>query len=492
MPLKPLQIPKGVYRNGTDYMQQGRWRDANLVRWHEDALRPIGGWRERGSVDFSGTVRGMLSWEDNSGNRYVAAGMHDTLKVMTSGNTIYDITPATFTTGRVDAGTNAGFGGGTYGNEYYGTPRSDSGVLLKATTWSLDTFGEYLLACSSDDGKILEWQLGSGSDAAALSNAPTSNTAMMVTEERFVFALGAGGNPRKVQWCDREDNTTWTPAATNEAGDIELQSSGTILAGIRTRGQSLILTDQDAHTATYQGPPFVYGFERVGTSCGLIAAKAVASVDTGAIWMGRRSFFLYSGGSVQEIPCEVGDYVFSDMNTDQRSKIAAVPNAQWNEIWWFYPSSGSTECDRYVAYDYVENIWSIGELDRTSGVDRGVFRDPFWVDADGELYEHEIGYNYGSATPYAETGPISIGAGDNVMRVTSLIPDEKTQGDVSAKFKTRFYPNAAETEHGPFTMSNPTDVRFTGRQIRMRVEGNANADWRVGVMRIDARAGGKR
>ena len=492
MPLIPLQIPKGVYRNGTDYMQQGRWRDANLVRWHEDALRPIGGWRERGTVDFSGTVRGMIAWEDNSGNRYVAAGMHDTLKVMTSSNTIYDVTPATFTDGRVDADFNNGFGGGTYGNDYYGTPRPDSGVLQRATTWSLDTFGEYLLACSTDDGKILEWQLGSGSDAAALSNAPTSNTAMMVTEERFVFALGAGGNPRKVQWCDREDNTAWTPAATNEAGDIELQTSGTIMAGIRTRGQSLILTDQDAHTATYQGPPFVYGFERVGTSCGLIAAKAVASVDTGAIWMGRRSFFLYSGGSVQEIPCEVGDYVFSDMNTDQRSKIVAVPNSQWNEIWWFYPSSGSTECDRYVAYDYVENIWSIGELDRTSGVDRGVFRDPLWVDADGELYEHEIGYNYGSSTPFAETGPISIGAGDRTMRVTSLIPDEKTQGDVTAKFKTRFYPNAAESEHGPFTMSNPTDVRFTGRQIRMRVEGSAADDWRVGVMRIEAKAGSKR
>ena len=492
MPLIPLQIPKGQYRNGTEYMAQGRWRDANLIRWHEDALRPIGGWQQRGTVDLNKTVRGMLAWEDNSGNRYVAFGAHDSLTAMTAGNTTYDITPTSFTTGRVTATALTGYGGGLYGYETYGTPRSDSGVLQRATTWSLDNWGEYLLACSSDDGKIVEWQLNGATPAAALANAPVDNTAMMVTEERFVFALGAGGNPRKVQFSDREDNTVWTPAATNEAGDIELQTNGKILAGLRTRGQALILTDQDAHTATYSGPPFVYGFERVGTSCGLIAPLAAASVDAGAIWMGRRSFFLYSGGQVQEIPCDVGDYVFSDMNTDQRSKIAAVPNAQWNEIWWFYPSGGATECDRYVAYDYVENIWMTGELDRTSGVDRGVFREPMWIQSDGELYEHEIGYTYGSATPYAETGPISIGAGDNVMRVTSLIPDEKTQGDVSAKFKTRFYPNAAETEHGPFTMSNPTDVRFTGRQVRMRVEGNANADWRVGVMRIDARAGGKR
>lgn len=492
MPLIPLQIPKGVYRNGTEYMSQGRWRDVNLVRWHEDALRPVGGWQQRGSVDLAGTVRGMISWEDNSGNRYVAFGMHDSLVAMTATNTTYDITPTSFTTGRVDAAIFTGFGGGFYGYETYGTPRSDTGVVQRATTWALDNWGEYLLGCSSDDGKIVEWQLNGATPAAALTNAPVDNTSMMVTEERFVFALGAGGNPRKVQWCDREDNTVWTPAATNEAGDIELQTNGAILAGLRTRGQALILTDQDAHTATYSGPPFVYGFERVGTSCGLIAPLAAASVDAGAIWMGRRSFFLYSGGQVQEIPCDVGDYVFSDMNTDQRSKIAAVPNSQWNEIWWFYPSSGSTECDRYVAYDYVENIWMTGELDRTAGVDRGVFREPMWISSGGELYEHEIGYTYGSATPYAETGPISIGAGDNVMRVTSLIPDEKTQGDVSAKFKTRFYPNAAETEHGPFSMSNPTDVRFTGRQVRMRVEGNTNSDWRVGIMRIDARAGGKR
>ena len=137
-------------------------------------------------------------------------------------------------------------------------------------------------------------------------------------------------------------------------------------------------------------------------------------------------------------------------------------------------------------------MWTIGQLDRTSGVDSVVFRDPLWVDADGDVFEHEIGHSYSGGTPFAETGPIAIGAGDRLMRVTSLIPDEKTQGDVTAKFKTRFYPNASETEHGPFTMSNPTDVRFTGRQVRMRVEGARSADWRVGIMRLEAKAGGKR
>jgi len=491
MPLIPLQIPKGAYRNGTDLMSQGRWRDVNLVRWHEDALRPIGGWRQRGSVDISGTARSMLAWESNTGDRYLGAGTHNKLYAITAGGTTTDITPAGLTAGRVSADVNSAYGGGFYGYEEYGVARQDASTLQPATVWSLDNWGEYLLAMSPDDGKLYEWDL-SASTAAQVSNAPTSCSGFMVTEERFVVCFGAGGDPRKVQWSDQEDNTTWTAAATNQAGDLNIQTNGTILRGLRTRGQSVILTSEDCHTMTYQGPPFVYGLERVGTSCGLIGAGAAASVDNGVFWMGRRSFFVYAGGRVQEVPCEVGDFVFSDMNSDQRSKISAVVNSAWNEIWWFYPSSGSTECDRYVAYDYVENIWTTGNMDRTAGVDRGVFRQPLFIASGGVLYEHEIGYDYGSDTPHAETGPIAIGSGDNLMSVVELIPDEKTQGDVSAKFKTRFYPNGEEREFGPFTMSNPTSVRFQGRQVRMRVEGAEDADWRVGIMRLDARQGGRR
>ena len=492
MPLIPLKLPAGQYRNGTDLMSQGRWRDINLVRWHEDALRPVGGWRQRASVDLNGVVRSMLAWEENDGTRQTAAGTYNNLYVINANGTTTEITPAGLTAGRIDANINTAYGGGFYGNEEYGLPRADTETILPATTWSLENWGEYLLAMSRDDGKLYEWQGDVLTDAALIANAPTDCTGMMVTEERFVVCFGAGGDPRKVQWSDQEDNTTWTPAATNQAGDINLQTNGVILAGLRTRGQSLILTTEDAHTLTYSGPPFVYGVERVGTSCGLVAARAAASVDNGVIWMGLRGFFIYSGGSVQSIPCDVADYVFSDINSDQRSKVSCVVNSAWNEIWWFYPSADSLECDRYVAYDFVENIWITGEMDRTAGVDRGVFRYPMFIASDGTLYEHEIGYNYGSSTPYAETGPISIGVGDNLMNVVELIPDEKTQGDVSATFKTRFYPNGAESEYGPFSMSNPTSVRFQGRQVRMRVEGSVATDWRVGIMRLDARQGGRR
>lgn len=492
----PLDIPAGFYRNGTDYEQSNRWREGSLVRWRDNSLRPIGGWQERKASFSTNPVRGMHTWVTNADNAWLAGGSHSELKVMTGGGTITDITPSDLATGREDAAANAGFGGGTYGSGYFGNPRqiNQNSVLDPATTWSLDNWGEYLLAVHSDDGRLLEWQLNTAANAAVVSNAPTGNLSALVTEERFVFCLGAGGNGRKVQWCDREDNTTWTPAATNEAGDIELQTSGQIMQGIRTRGQTLILTDVDAHRARYLGPPYVYGFERVGTSCGAISAKAAADIDMGVFWMGQKGFFRFDGNGVSEVPCDVHDYVFDDFNVAQQSKVWALANAQYGEIWWFYCSSNSLEIDRYVAFDYMENHWLIGELSRTSGVQRGVFRYPFMAghDADTDIYDHEVGYNFDSLVSFAETGPISIGVGENLAKVTKVIPDEKTQGDVNVTFKTRLYPNATETTHGPFTPANPTSVRFTGRQLRMRVEGRQPTKWNVGTMRIDAIAGGRR
>ena len=491
MPLIPLQIPAGVYRNGTEFQGSNRWRDANLVRWVENTMRPVRGWENRVSLGTT-APRAAIAWQDTTSDRWFAAGFHDKLVVSTESNIVTDITPADLTDGTLDAAANIGFGGGFYGFDFYGTERADTGNYSEATTWSLDNFGSYLVACSTADGRLLEWQLNTGADAAPIANAPTGNLGLLVTEERFLFALGAAGNPRLVQWCDRENNTSWTPAATNEAGDIELQTSGQIMQGVRTRGQSLIITDIDAHSVTYIGGQFVYSFSRVGSSCGAVSRRAAAAVDEGVFWMGQRGFFAYAGGAVQDIPCEVADHVFNDMNTAQGSKIWAVTNQQYNEIWWWYPSEGSNEIDRYVSYNYKEGHWSIGQISRTAGVDRGVFRRPIWFKTDGDAYNHDTGLNYEGAEVFAESGPISLGAGDNVMSATMLIPDELTQGDVEATFKTRFHPNDEERSYGPYAMSNPTSLRFTGRQVRMRVEGAKLADWRVGIMRLDATAGSKR
>ena len=493
MALIELNIPAGLYRNGTDLQSKGRWLDANLIRWVDGTMRPVGGWRVRSDSAGASKLRGMITWSSNNADRLIAAGSYNKLYTWNAAGVQSDITPVGLSAGREDAIAFTGYGGSTFGSYAYGVARPDVARVLPATSWDLEQWGEYLLACNEDDGKIYEWQLDTGTAAAVVSSAPTGNSGIVVTEERFLFALGAGGNPRRVQWSDRENNTLWTPAATNEAGDLELNTSGSLLRGVTVRGQTLLLTTRDAHVANYIGPPYVYGIERVGTSCGLAAKQAVIVVDAGAFWMGNNSFYTYQGGAVQELQSDVSDYVFNDLNKAQVSKAFAMSNSMFGEITWFYPSAASTENDRYVTFNYIEGTWCTGNLARTAGFDRGAFRQPMMASADdNKIYEHEIGFEYGGLTPFAETGPFMLGSGDQIISVTEMLPDEKTQGDVDVTFKTRFYPQGTERSYGPYSMSNPTSLRFTGRQVRMRVEGQRLSDWRVGVNRIDAVAGGRR
>ena len=443
--------------------------------------------------------------------------------------------------------------------------------------------------------------------AEPITNAPIDNKAHVVTEERFLFALGAGGNSRKVQWCDFENLTQWTAATTNQAGSHELATAGQVMQGIRTRAGTLIITDTDAHLATYIGPPYIYSFQRIATECGAVSRFSAVDTDVGTFWHGQENFFYFDGNTVQVLPCDVHDYVFDDFNPSQQSKIWGYVNGTNNEVWWYYCSSEATEIDKYVAYNYREKHWLIGNMSRTSGVSRGVFAYPFlagqetetitlnvtvaddsgnkyyistyngsapsielikgntyrfdqsaasndghplrfsaqpngthaggaeWVDgvtvvgtagtsgaytqivvgdnfptlyfyctnhsgmgSDAtildkvKIYNHEVGVSYSGETQFAETGPISLGNGDNIMKVNSVIPDEKTQGDVQMTFKTRFHPNDTERSYGPFDPTNPTSLRFAGRQVRMRVTGEQSTDWKVGIMRLNATSGGSR
>jgi len=492
MALIPLKIPPGVYRNGTEYQSAGRWYDSNLVRWFENTLRPIGGWRRKSQSAMTGKCRGIITWRDNSATRWAAAGTQSKLYAMDVGGTLKDITPTGFTTGSADATATTGYGYYTYGSLSYGTARPDVGSV-PATTWSLDTWGEYLVACSSTDGKIYEWQLGFTTPtlAAAITNAPTSCAAVMVTSERIMFALGASGNPRLVKWSDQENNTLWTAAANNQAGDFELATPGSLKCGKRVRGVNLILTDVDAHVASYIGLPYVYSFEKVGSGCGVISAQAVAAIDTSAMWMSKSGFWSYDG-YVKPMTCDVGDYVFNNMNLNQASKVYAVHNSAFGEVTWFYPSLSSNENDSYVTYSYREGHWAIGMLARTAGTDRGVFVNPMMVGTDGYIYDHEVGFTYDSVSPYAQSGPIELGNGDNVMAVRSVIPDEQSLGEVAISFTARMYPTSTETSYGPFSAKQPTDARFSGRSVKMKVTGNVLDDWRVGVMRLEATSAGKR
>lgn len=494
MALIPINIPPGVFRNGTELQSAGRWYDVNLVRWTEGAMEPVGGWEKRDTSILTGKCRGLITWKTNTNVRFAGLGTPSKLYAMTQSNNLVDITPVGLVAGSDDASSGAGFGLGLYGEGYYGTPRPDAGTVTAATTWSLDTWGEYLVGCSTTDGKLYEWQLDAvtPTKAAVITNAPTSCQGLLVTAERSMFALGADGDGRKVAWSDLEDNTVWTAASTNLAGSQILQTSGRIVCGKRVRGQNLILTDIDAHVATYVGQPFVYSFEIAGRACGVASTNAVAVLDNMAVWMGQNGFHIYDG-YVKPLPCEVFDYVFNNLNVSQASKVYAVNNSQFNEVWWFYPSANSNENDSYVAWDYVENNWTIGTLSRTAGTDRSVFRNPIMVGDDNYIYDHEVGLNYSDALPYAESGPFQIGQGDNILYINELIPDERNQGEVSATFTTRYYPNTEETTHGPYSLTSPTSVRFNGRQIKMRVTTTSPpSSWRVGVQRLNAIPGGRR
>lgn len=441
--------------------------------------------------------RGAHAWTALDGSPYLAAGSYNRLVVLNGSGTVYDITPNSFTAGTEIATENLGYGGKTYGQGFYGVERERNYSTAPATTWSLDNWGEDLVACSDADGKLYDWDKSAfDSDpttiAAQVTNAPTDNSAIVVTAERFVFCLGAGGNTRKVQWCDRENLTVWSPQVTNEAGDLELQTPGDLMAGCRVRGRTLLLTTTDCWTATYQGPPIVFGFQKIGDSCGLVGRNMLSSVGPAAFWMGNNNFFVYDGSTAQVLPCEVHDKVFTEMNRDKLSHGWCVSNQKYNEVWWFYPGESADEPTRYVAYDYREQHWLIGSLTRVTGDDSGSFDDPLWVGDDGKVYRQELGYGHGGSEVFLESGPINFADGENVARVTELIPEEKTQGDVSLTFKTRFYPNDSETTHGPFNPANPTSVRFTGRQLRMRIVGDAGQNWRLGDVRLRVTNGGQR
>lgn len=506
-----LEIPPGFVDHGTDSNAAFRWHDGNLVRWDVGVMVPVKGWQalQRSSggstvdvtipyTDESDTPRKSLLWLDNNNEYYMAVGTNDNLYGMDAARVAQDITPSGFTPGAT--GENLGYGGKDYGRGAYGTERISDGVTAPLATWSMDTWGEYWIGCTSSDENIYIWKLDAvtptaatplSAEAGIIGTVPSCK-ALIVTAERFLFALAADGNPRKITWCDRENYLDWTPTATNEAGDIELQTNGQIRNAVRVKGRTLILTNIDAHVATYQGQPAVYGFRQVRSGCGLVAPNTLVSAAQGAMWMGSNGFFAYDGSQVVEIPCEVEDHVFTNINMGEIRKAHAITNERANEVWWYYPSANSTECNRYVAYDYQEGHWLIGSLSRTCGTDLGVLSDPIWFAPTGEIYRHETGQNRDGEESFAESGPLTHGGGEQMFSPTKLIQDEKVEGQATVTLKSQYYPNDDEREYGPYILGEPTNMRATGRQFRFRINGSDGNDWRLGGMLLQYTVKGKR
>ena len=489
MPYITLDIPPGVYRTGTDYRSRGRWLDANLWRWFSGEQRPVGGWTQRSRSAVAGAARAMIAWKSNAGKSWAAVGTHSNLYAMTAGGYLYDITPPGFRAGRPDATNAGGYGFGAYGRGGYGDGGVAGAVTAEASQWSLDTWGEDLVGVMAEDGRIYQWTLDIATRAEVLDGAPPA-AALVVTGERIMMALGAG-NPRRVAWSDRENNTVWSEGGTNYAGSFDLQTAGKVMCGRRVSGGTLILTDVDAWLATFLGQPLVYGFQKVGSQCGIVGRGAIVTTDVQAFWMSANGFWVFNGYS-EPLACDVHDYVFSDLNAQQLSKVTAVHVSAFGEIWGFYPSAASAEIDRYVVYNYREQHWNIGGLSRLSGIDRGPFTFPMMVDAAGVVWDHESGVDHLGAAPFAESGPLEIGQGERTLMVRRVVPDTKNLGDVTVTFTTRLFPNGPETDAGTCAVTADTDVRFSARQVAVTLKGADGTDFRVGSFRFDVAERGPR
>ena len=493
MSFLPLAIPPGVVRSGTEYRSKGRWYDTNLVRWYEGGeLGPILGWRTYSTGAMTGKPRAIITLRDDSSNRRVVIGTHSKLYTMNSAGTLNDITPAGFTAGRADAVSSLGYGFNTYGSGAWGTKRHDTGSALDATVWDLDLWGQYAVGCSPEDGKLYMWQLNPAVAAAQIAGSPISCKGLVVTPERFIFALGAGGNNRKVQWCDQEAETIWTPSATNQAGDLDLPI-GRCITGRVVGNETLIWTDLGVHAFTYVGLPFVYSQRVVGWGCGAMSKRCMAVIGPQVVWWSTSGFWIYDGAA-RPLPCDVWDDLLRNLTSAQRSKVSAFHNSKNGEVWWLFPRDGATENNAYVFWNYRGNYWGMGDMVRLCGSDPGVFVYPLLAGSDGYVYEHENGYSYGGDSPSARSGPIELGNGDTVMHALAVVPDEKTAGDVTVSFRTRPYPDAAETvlTTTTFDATGKADVRFSARQLELVVTGDAQTNWRWGAPRLEVRAGGAR
>ena len=426
-----------------------------------------------------------------------------------------------------------GWGAGTWSRSTWNSTREGltgaEGVLLQSTKWSLDNWGEDVLA-QKFDGSIYYWDTSAGlsSNLASrtnVSNAPTKSRFMIVSgDDRHVICFGTettiGTTSTQdnmfIRWSDQESTSDWTPTSTNTAGSQRLTSGNKINAAVRSRGAVLVWTDTALYQMQFIGPPFTFGFKQLGSNCGAVGINAAVDVSGISYWMGNDSFFRFDG-AVKKIPCSVQDYVFDDINVNATGDVFCATNTDFNEVMWFYPSGNSLQIDRHVTFNYAENLWYTGSLSRSTWADRSVYSNPYATEFDSGdttatistiygnkagrtfVYAHEEGVNdAGSAmTAYIESGDIDIADGDNFMSISRFIPDFKNQvGEVDLTIKSRPYPATTQTTHGPFAIATTTtkqDTRIRGRQLALRVSSDAVDDkWRYGTLRFDGKPDGMR
>lgn len=424
----------------------------------------------------------------------------------------------------------AGWGAGTWSRGTWGSASTDPIVSNTIRLWSHDNFGEDLLI-NVRDGGIYYWdQTGTVStravDITSLAggqSVPTVAKQVMVSDrDRHVLAFGCDTeanpgvqDPLAIRFSDQESLTDWQTTSTNTAGELRLGSGSEIVTAVETRQQILVFTDTTLYAMQFLGPPFTFGVTALSENITIAGPNAAIAVDDTVFWMGRSEFYIYSG-AVQRLPCTVRDFVFGDINEGELEKITVGLNTEHSELWWFYPSLNSGEVDRYVVYNYTEQVWYYGSFARTAWIDRGIFDFPFAANTDGYIYEHEIGFDDGTTDPvtpivaYIQSSPMDIGDGEQFMLLRKMIPDVDFKSstaiipDVNITLDVKNAPDGtysvSQTDAFVKTQSVPVDsrteqlyFRLRGRQMRFKIQSNdTGVTWRLGSPRLDLRPDGRR
>jgi hypothetical protein len=406
--------------------------------------------------------------------------------------------------GTISAVSNFGYGAGAYGLEEYGDIRTIAASQTQLRYWSLDHFGQDLVACH-ESGRIYQWVNAGNFDTRAilLTNSPLFSDIVVVTNpDRHLVAFaseetGAQDN-MSIVWADQETTNTWTPTAENTAGSHILSGGSIIRAAHRSQNSTFIWTDQGLHSMQFIGPPFTFGFTEIGTNCGAVSKSCIINKDTVLYWMGHNDFFIYDG-VVRVLPCSVHRDVFKGIQQTQLAKVTVGLIREFDEVIWFYASNAGTEIDKYVIYNYEQEIWYTGNLVRTAWLDSELLDKPLGINATGTIYHHEQGVDDdGSAmTAYIETAEFDVEQGDRFFLIRRAIPDMTIDaGSVDYIFKTRRYPHSTQTTDTSSVVTSSTeklDLRIRTRNLVLRIESDAlGDDWRMGTARIDIRPDGRR
>jgi len=427
-----------------------------------------------------------------------------------------------------------------WGADYWGAGTFGSFSPLDATRqlriWSHSNFGEDLLINARGAG-IFYWDESEGLSAravalSALTGAnltPTVALQVMVSDiDRHVICFGADPlndgetartgaiDPMFIAWSDQEKVEEWEPLPTNTAGSFRLSAGSSIVGAIRARQETLIWTDTSLYSMVFVGQPFTFSINLVNEGVGLVGPNAVINTPGGVFWMDKKGFYSYTG-EIKQIPCSVSNYVFSDINQTQSYQIFAFVNKAFDEVGWFYCSLEATVIDKYVTYNYVENIWMIGELSRTCWLDQGVFPNPKATTTDtsyvGVLYNHEVGVDNDESAMtnvFVESSDFDLGEGDDFQSISRIIPDIKFTGnaDTGANgqtldfvLKRRNFPGEELTTAVTSSCTSVTtkiDTRVRGRQAVLRIQSNdtntavVGTSFRIGATRINITPDGKR